>query len=172
MLLAGFCRDRKIDEQHWTVRCLKLLSYCSMVWRKTSEFTVLGLPDLLFVVLKIRARFLVLSDYCTLINFIFTFCTKMFLVKSSIIILMELGKLKFLNCYIHGSLNKFPEFFRMGTFIDSTHIKLLSPSKKSPPTAMHLFYRSNTLWNAPWKSSCVSVSMTFVTASFISSILS
>ena len=25
---------------------------------------------------------------------------------------------------IQGSLNKFPDFFRMGTFIDSTHIKL------------------------------------------------
>ena len=26
--------------------------------------------------------------------------------------------------YILGSLNKFPDFFRMGTFIDSTHMKL------------------------------------------------
>ena len=26
--------------------------------------------------------------------------------------------------YIRGSLNKFPDFFRMGTFIDSTHMKL------------------------------------------------
>ena len=25
---------------------------------------------------------------------------------------------------IQGSLNKFPDFFRMGTFIDSTHMKL------------------------------------------------
>ena len=25
---------------------------------------------------------------------------------------------------IRGSLNKFPDFFRMGSFIDSTHIKL------------------------------------------------
>ena len=78
-----------------------------------------------------------------------------------------------LNIFINvrGSLNKFPDFFRMGTFIDSTHMKLLSPSKKSPPVAMHL-YRSNNFWKAPWKSSCVSVSMTFVTASFISSIVS
>ena len=30
---------------------------------------------------------------------------------------------------------------------------------------MHLFYRSNNFPLAPWKSSCVSVSMTFVTAS-------
>ena len=30
---------------------------------------------------------------------------------------------------IQGSLNKFPDFFRMGTFIDSTHMKLYSPSK-------------------------------------------
>ena len=26
--------------------------------------------------------------------------------------------------YIRGSLNNFPDFFRMETFIDSTHIKL------------------------------------------------
>ena len=36
---------------------------------------------------------------------------------------------------------------------------------------MH-FYRSNNFCKAPWKSSCVSVSMAFVTASFISSIFS
>ena len=32
---------------------------------------------------------------------------------------------------------------------------------------MHLLYRSNNFWKAPWKSSCVSVSMTLVTAFFI-----
>ena len=37
---------------------------------------------------------------------------------------------------------------------------------------MHYLYRSNNFWKAPRKSSCVSVSMTFVTASFISSIVS
>ena len=36
---------------------------------------------------------------------------------------------------------------------------------------MHL-YCSNNFWKAPWKSSCVSVSITFVTGSFISSIVS
>ena len=60
----------------------------------------------------------------------------------------------------------------MGTSINSTHMKLYSPSKLSPPAAMHLLYRSNNFWKAPWKSSCVSVSMTFVTASFLSSIVS
>ena len=34
----------------------------------------------------------------------------------------------YIYIYIRGSLNKFPDFFRMGTFIDSTHMKLLSPS--------------------------------------------
>ena len=29
-----------------------------------------------------------------------------------------------LKQYIRGSLNKFPDFFRMGTFIDSTLMKL------------------------------------------------
>ncbi len=33
---------------------------------------------------------------------------------------------------------------------------------------MNLLYRFNNFWNATWKSSCVSVSITFVTASFIS----
>ena len=34
-----------------------------------------------------------------------------------------------INYQILGSLNKFPDFFRMGTFIDSTHVKLYFPSK-------------------------------------------
>ena len=29
----------------------------------------------------------------------------------------------YIYIYIRGSLNKFPDFFRMGTFIDSTHMK-------------------------------------------------
>ena len=37
----------------------------------------------------------------------------------------------------------FSDFFRMGTFIDSTHMELYSPTKLSPPSAMHLLYRSN-----------------------------
>ena len=37
---------------------------------------------------------------------------------------------------------------------------------------MHLLYRSNNFWKAPWKSFCVSVSMTFITASFKSSMVS
>ena len=31
--------------------------------------------------------------------------------------------------HIRGAYDKFPDFFRMGTFIDSKHMKLLSPSK-------------------------------------------
>ena len=75
-------------------------------------------------------------------------------------------------CYIRGEYDKFPDFFRMGTFIDSTHMNIKSPSKESPPAAIHLLYRSNNFSKAPWKSSCVSLSMTFVKASFISSIVS
>ena len=37
---------------------------------------------------------------------------------------------------------------------------------------MHLLYHSNNFWKAPSKFSCVNVSMTFVTASFISSFVS
>ena len=35
----------------------------------------------------------------------------------------------YIYIYIRGSLNKFKDFFRIGTFIDSTNMKLLSPSK-------------------------------------------
>ena len=45
---------------------------------------------------------------------------------------------------MQGSLNKFPDCFRMGTFIESAHVKLLSP-----PAAMHLFYRPNNFCKAP-----------------------
>ena len=31
----------------------------------------------------------------------------------------------FSTLYVRGSLNKFPDFFRMGTFIDSTLMKLV-----------------------------------------------
>ena len=35
----------------------------------------------------------------------------------------------YIYIYIRVSLNKFPDFFCMGTFIDSTYMKLWSPSK-------------------------------------------
>ena len=47
---------------------------------------------------------------------------------------------------------------------------LYSPSKYSPLAAMHL-YRSTNFWKAKLKSYCVTVSMTFVTASFSSSVV-
>ena len=50
---------------------------------------------------------------------------------------------------IRGSLNKFPDFFRKGTFIDNAHMKLKSPTNESPPAAMHLLYHSNNFWKAP-----------------------
>ena len=34
-----------------------------------------------------------------------------------------------LNKNVRGLLNKFPDYFRMSTFIDSTNMKLYSPSK-------------------------------------------
>ena len=39
-------------------------------------------------------------------------------------IVMGSWKYKWFVRGIQGSLNKFPHFFRMGTFIDSTHMKL------------------------------------------------
>ena len=78
----------------------------------------------------------------------------------------------YIYIYKRGWLNKFPHFFLMDTVIDSTYMKLKSPSKYSRPAAMHMLYRSNNFWKAPWKSSCMSVSMTFVPAFFISSIVS
>ena len=35
-----------------------------------------------------------------------------------------LSKIIYIYIYIRGSLNKVQDFFRMGTFIDSTHMKL------------------------------------------------
>ncbi len=49
---------------------------------------------------------------------------------------------------------------------------VIAPDRILSISQMHLFYRLNNFWKAPRKSSCVSVSMTFVTASFISSIVS
>ena len=77
------------------------------------------------------------------------------------------------HTHTHTKFIKYvPDFFRMGTFIDSTRMKHKSTWKYSPPAAKHSLYCSNTFWKVPWKSSCVSVSMTFVTASFISSVVS
>ena len=36
----------------------------------------------------------------------------------------SIGELFYNPEEVQGSLNKFPDFFRMGTFIDSTHMKL------------------------------------------------
>ena len=38
-----------------------------------------------------------------------------------------LKDIKMSPLYIQGSLNKFPDFFHMGTFIDSTHMKTVVP---------------------------------------------
>ena len=54
----------------------------------------------------------------------------------------------FIGC-IRGARVKFPDFFSMGTFIDSTHMKIWSPSNLSPPDAMNLLYRFNNFWKAP-----------------------
>ena len=37
---------------------------------------------------------------------------------------MSLVKVEKSLVYVRGAYDKFPDFFRMGTFIDSTHIKL------------------------------------------------
>ena len=42
----------------------------------------------------------------------------------SILIHYNLNLFLYLCQHIQGSINKFPDFFRMGTFIDSTHMKL------------------------------------------------
>ena len=72
---------------------------------------------------------------------------------------------------IRGTYDKFPDFFHMGTFIDSTHMKLYSPSKyllRLQCTCCTI----PTTSGRPHGSPRVSKSMTFVTASFISSIVS
>ena len=64
-----------------------------------------------------------------------------------------------------------PDFFRMGTFIDSTLMKL-DPFEVIFSGCNALIVPFQQLLEGPWKSSWVSVSMTFVTASFISSVVS
>ena len=66
---------------------------------------------------------------------------------------------------LRGPLNKFPDFFVWA-------LLLIVHTWNSSPAAINLLYRSNNFWNTPWKSSCVSVSMTFVTVSLITSIVS
>ena len=39
-------------------------------------------------------------------------------------IFKTLWQLYFSDTYIRGAYDKFPDFFRMGTFVDSTHMKL------------------------------------------------
>ena len=41
----------------------------------------------------------------------------------------QLEGMFFIVQYLQGAYDKFPDFFRIGTFTDSTHMKLKSPSK-------------------------------------------
>ena len=58
-----------------------------------------------------------------LIFFLFSLSIKTFLMPYSSLVIFVL-RLSFLSIYLRGSLNKVPDFFRMGTFIDTTHMKL------------------------------------------------
>ena len=71
---------------------------------------------------------------------------------------------------IRGSLNKFPDFFVLALLL-IVHTRNSSPLRTN---LLRLKYPFCTVsfWKAPWKYSCVSMSITFVTASFISSIVS
>ena len=76
------------------------------------------------------------------------------------------------SLHIQGSLNKFPDFFVWALLL-IVHTWNSSPLRSNLLWLQCIFlYRSNNFFKVPWKSSCVSVSMTFVTASFISSIVS
>ena len=64
--------------------------------------------------------------------------------------------------HIRGSLNKFPDFFRMGTFMENTHMKLLSPRSNllwlqctccSVPTNSGRSHGSPLVWACQWPSS-------------------
>ena len=37
---------------------------------------------------------------------------------------LEVSEFELQSYYLRGAYDKFPDFFRMGTFIDSTHMKL------------------------------------------------
>ena len=73
-----------------------------------------------------------------------------------------------LHMYLRGSLNKFPDFFIMALLLivyTPVPFEVISFGCNALVLFQHLL-------EGPWKSSRVSVSMTFVTASFISSIVS
>ena len=73
----------------------------------------------IYIYIYINAHYIYIYIYkCTLHIF-----TDMLYIHKS---LLQLGLPynQFFFTHIRGSLNKFPNFFRMGTFIDSTHMKL------------------------------------------------
>ena len=68
----------------------------------------------------------------------------------------------YIYVYIRGSLNKFPDFFRMGTFIDSTHINprplrsnllRLQCTCSTIPTTFWRPHGSPFVWACQWPSS-------------------
>ena len=66
--------------------------------------------------------------YCSrlLVIFCYTLCYILHSCCNMVIIENEGSRIALIKVWDNrGSLNKFPDFFRMGTFIDSTHIKLV-----------------------------------------------
>ena len=68
----------------------------------------------------------------------------------------------YIYIYIRWSLNKFPDFFRMGTFIDSIHMKLKSLRSNllrmqctccTVPTTSERPHGSPLVWACQWPSS-------------------
>ena len=99
-------------------------------------------------------------------------CSSIYLFKSVHIYLSIYLSIYLMSIILRGSLNKFPDFFVWALLL------IVHPWNSSPLRSNLLrlqctcLYRSNNFCRAQWESSCVSVSMTFVTAYFISSIVS
>ena len=167
---ASFSQPRKLVVFHWSLRNSK----SSQVSRTLSIHVNLdnAVVWMVWICLSISDSFSPLSK---LLRTVPSAPITIGIIVTTAFLVLWQGLSTYIYIYIYiyeVHTISFKTYFRKGTFIDSTCMKLNSPSKESPPAAMHLSYRYKNFWKAPWKSSCVSVSMTFVTASFISSIVS
>ena len=59
--------------------------------------------------------------FCFVLFCVFVFCLYLFV---SIFFFLEIENKIYIYIYIRGAYDNFPDFFRMGTFIDSTRMKL------------------------------------------------
>ena len=105
------------------VHFFSILPFFFFIYRKFFAFAV-------FLPLSRRSLLFILSTCSFSIFFYFPFLSFYSLVFSlSLSRFFPASLYSFPFAHVRGSLYKFSDFFRMGTFIDSKHMKLKSPSK-------------------------------------------